>query len=484
MFVDAQFLVVYFLYSFYFCSPFFTGKGKCGLLTKQEGVCVDIRHPDFSSSLDCPINCAKVNGAVLVQPASKQHSCLRTCESKSSNTCPEWIARVFTVGGCGLSCPLDVKLKERPSLSCTFNVDVGARVQINSLKKCVVAVDKKRNKVVAGDVDSKKFKKYSIDKLVLIKAADAACAVQQERTLEIKSTNVLTAVIDGPRQVSICDTKVRINSFNSENSGPLSQLKYKWNVSKTDLKALSKKQQNLDLPALTFKSLSVGDHHFGLQLVNKAGATAHAPPFKLSVAGGPSPKVDLSCPPSTCNRTVDGVYEFDVDLREKTRLQLDVHPAENCGAKNSNKKSALSIEWEQHVAATTEMQRKKTTPPQINWQSLRLGKLRNKKRSLFIEPWALSPCTPTELRVSVKQKLLKSQTVLRIKLKPRPTSLVAKLKTTASRVGYHNQVVLRADKSYDPLTKFYDLSSKQVNLRLWFIGSRVTRSVACTVHSW
>lgn len=454
------------------------------MLTKHKGVCTDVRHPYFSSSLNCPISCAKANGAALVQATKKQHACLKTCENKSSDTCSEWIARVFTVGGCGLSCPLDVKLEERPTLSCEFNVDMGARVQVNSLQRCVVAVDTKRHKAVVRAVGStdKSLKKYSIHKLALIKAADAACAVPQGRTLEVTSTSLLTAVIDGPRQVSICDTGVTINAFNSANSGPLSELQYKWKVSKTDLAALSKKQQNLDLPALKFKSLSVGDHDFGLEVTNKAGATARAPTFKLSVIGGPSPKVDLSCPPSTCNRTLDGVYHFDVNLGGKTSLQLDVHAAEACGAKGSKKQGKLSIEWEQHVANSTKMQTNNTNATQRKWQSLQLGNLRNKKRSLHIQPWTLSPCMPTELRVTVKQQLLKSQTVLLIKLKPRPASPVAKLKTPISRVGYDNQVVLRADKSYDPLVKFYGLAATQVNARVWSIRNCFTRSVACTMH--
>ena len=447
--------------------PFLEGEGKCQALTKQQGICTDVRHPYYSSTIQrCPINCAKANGAVVTK--LKQHDCLKTCKKdKPPRTCTEWVQDAFTVGGCGVLCPPAVKLEQRPRLSCKFTFKVGARVQVSSgVKRCVVAVNEENQQVVVGgfrDETSSKYSKYPIAELLLVKETHKRCPVPQEASLEeVKSTSLLTAVIDGPRQVSTCDKKITINSYKSTNSGPLSELRYRWKVPKADLAALSKKQRLLNLPALKFKSLSAGDHIFGLEVSNKAGATSRSSNFTVSVVRGPSPKVDLSCPPSSCTRTVDGVYEIEVNLREKTILELDVQAGANCGSQGSNKRGELRIEWEQSITATKSA-KLQSQAGHNNWQPVQLGKLVSKNRRLSIAPRTLSPCVPTELRVTAEQSIFKSKNVLLIKLKPRRVSLVAKLKTDVSRVGYDDEVVLRASNSYDPLAKFYGLKTKQVS---------------------
>ena len=336
-------------------------------------------------------------------------------------------------------CPHRVKLEQRPNLDCKLKFGLGDRVLIApNLERCVVSVNEKIQEVAVDVLDKPRFKKFSYHQLQLPEST-TRCTLPHMK--KVVSSTPLAAAADAPHQVSVCDN-VTIHSYQSTNSGPLTQLKYRWIMSKADRAKVFRQQ---DAPALMFTHLAVGEHVFSLEVRNQARATAHSANLTVSVVPKPAPKVDLSCPPSTCTRTANGVYEFEVNLGENNALELDVRPAKKCKGEASKVKEELQIVWEQRT----------TKPGEASWEPLQVGHLNNKNRWLNIAPYALHPCLTTELRVSVKQPSLTSENMVLIRLKPRQVALVVKAESNTFRAGYHDEIVLSADVRNDPLARFY-----------------------------
>ena len=361
-------------------------------------------------------------------------------------------------------CPQRVKLDQRPNLQCTLTVQVGkfvlVRPSLTLLERCVVAIDEKTQEVVVASGDGQQIEKYLVHELVLPKTTrETTYTCQQPQSTF--STRPLLAAIDGPNQVSVCDT-VTLTSYQSTNSGPLSELRYRWIVPIDDRAALSARQQHLNLSALTFRNLSPGDHVFSLELTNAAKETVRSANITVSVTPEPSPQVHLSCPPSTCTRTNDGSYEFDVSWSDNVFLELDIQPTKDCGLETVVLKEQVRIVWLQRPAQMNTTAQNSLGLGKIYWNPVRFGHLQNRARWLTIKPYTLDPCAATELRVTVAQASLKWENTCIIRLKPRPVALVAEVESNAFRVGYNDEVVLWANASYDPLRRFLDPFTKQV----------------------
>ena len=168
------------------------------------------------------------------------------------NACSDWIDMAFRATGCAVDCPHQVKLEHRPNLDCKLNVTVGDRVLVESdLERCVIVVDSTNGQVVVLNVEDQTVGKYKFHELQL--PVDATkCELPKTKTVKAVSTSDLNAVIDAPPQTSVCD-EVAINSYKSTNSGPLSELQYRWILTGADSKTFSQSQHQ---SALTLKHLS------------------------------------------------------------------------------------------------------------------------------------------------------------------------------------------------------------------------------------
>ena len=273
---------------------------------------------------------------------------------------------VYTDGGCAVDCPLQTKRLLRPNLLCEYTVAVGEHVLlVNSRGSgCVVAV-LGSHAIVALHGETKA--KFNVQNLVVAQNASESC--KAEPVTKQAPTNSLTAVVNGPTYVSArsCDN-VTLDAYQSTNSGPTSELRYRWIVPPDVSGALVSNQRG---PALSLKYLPPGEHIFGLDLSNSGSQVVRAKDFHLTVLPDLIPLVSLTCPSTFCTRTDNGAYAMHVSLSEQIMLMLDVELATECGVVSYMNRGDLSIAW--HQLHPTRGSPKPTSSDKQDWRPQQVG---------------------------------------------------------------------------------------------------------------
>ena len=329
-------------------TSFPTGQFTCESLIEQDGprVCTDVRMPNHAVSLECPLTCAKANGALAIEQRPTDHQCFQTCATLDPTTCQDWRDRTFRVGGCAVSCTPALKLLYRPDLQCKHSIAAGDRVELESGRRGCVESVLSPSAIVKVGGNSQAVKVES-----LLLAQSGPCATPL--TAEAAPFSSLQAVINGPTQVSAksCEP-VTLDAYQSTNSGPASLLSYQWQL--PALPALDKGEFDLQSPTLSFRHLSPATYTFGLTASNGTHRV-QATEFKMVVVQDSIPLVTLACPKSVCIHAQPDEYKIHVDLYDQTVLMLDVGLASECDAfRLTSGENSLPIEWKQSESAANE----------------------------------------------------------------------------------------------------------------------------------